>query len=194
MSRAGGNEPMPGIAENLVGDRGDRFLTAFLPQQQALFVYIYSLIPQRQDAADILQQTALVLWKKFDEFAPGTDFLAWASRIAYLEVLHLRRNKARHTEILDDDVLRDVAEAAPENRSFLDSTLAALQYCVAKLSSSDADLLQRRYERGQSGAEMAHTLGRPANSISKSLGRIRRALAQCIRRRIAAEERKGGAQ
>jgi len=193
MNGAGGSQHDWGT-NNVVGDRGDRFLTAFLPHQQALFVYIYSLVPQRQDAADILQQTALVLWKKFDEFAPGTDFLAWASRIAYLEVLHLRRSKARHAEILDDDVLREVAEAAPESRPFLDATLAALQYCVDKLSASDADLLKRRYEHGQSGAEMADSLGRPSNSISKSLGRVRRILAECIRRRLAAEERNGGAK
>ncbi|MCE9553121.1 MAG: sigma-70 family RNA polymerase sigma factor [Planctomycetes bacterium] len=176
-----------------VGDRGDLFLPLFLSHQQQLYLHIFSLVPQRQDAADILQQTALMLWKKFDEFSPGSDFLAWASRIAYLEVLHLRRGKARHNEILDHDVLDQVAAAAPQQQSFLDTSFAALEFCLARLSTSDSDLLKRRYERGESGSEIANQLGRPANSISKSLGRIRRALAECIRRRLAIEEQAGGA-
>ena len=189
MSFSGNNKPNDGP----VGDRGDLFLRLFLAHQQQLYLHIFSLVPQRQDAADILQQTALVLWKKFDEFTPESDFLAWATRIAYLEVLHLRRGKARHNEILDHDVLEQVAAAAPHHRPFLDATLTALEYCLARLSTADADLLKRRYERGESGAEIGNQLGRPANSISKSLGRIRRALAECIRRRLAAEEQAGGA-
>ena len=34
------------------------------------------------DAEDILQACRLTLWKQFETFEPGTNFLAWARKIA----------------------------------------------------------------------------------------------------------------
>ncbi len=36
-----------------------------------------------------------MMWLKFDDFTPGTDFFAWARSIAYYRVLELRRRNKR---------------------------------------------------------------------------------------------------
>jgi RNA polymerase sigma-70 factor (ECF subfamily) len=45
--------------------------------------------------------------------------------------------------------------------------------------------LQRRYLAGVTGEEVAHQMGRPANSVYQSLGRVRRVLLECVRRRLS---------
>ena len=56
-----------------------------------------------------------------------------------------------------------------------------------KLQQEDRDLIQRRSQPGHSGTEIAEVLGRPANSVYQSLGRIRRTLLECVQRRLSAE-------
>ena len=48
----------------------------FVQYQPRIYGYIRSLVADRSDAEDMLQETASVLWQKFDEFTPGTNFLA----------------------------------------------------------------------------------------------------------------------
>ena len=59
--------------------------------------------------------------------------------------------------------------------------------CLARLAPSDRELIRRRYSPGETGKSLAEALGRPANSVYQSLGRIRRTLLECIKRRLAAE-------
>lgn len=54
--------------------------------QRKIFAYIYTLVPNRADAEDILQETSVTIYKKFAEFELGTDFVAWANRIAWWKV------------------------------------------------------------------------------------------------------------
>ena len=53
-----------------------------------------------------------------------------------------------------------------------------------KLASSDQRLLERRYADNIQVQELASQLGRAGDSVSKSLGRIRRALLDCIQRKM----------
>ena len=63
--------------------------------QRRIFSYIYTLVPSRSDAEDILQETSLVICEKFSDFKIGTDFAAWACQIAYWEVRRARQKFAR---------------------------------------------------------------------------------------------------
>ena len=46
------------------------FLPLFLKNERRLYAYILTLLPRRADADDVLQETSLVLWDKFDETEP----------------------------------------------------------------------------------------------------------------------------
>ena len=51
----------------------------------------------------------------------------------------------------------------------------ALLACLGKLRKADRELIEERYASGENGLSVARKLGRPANSVYQSLGRIRRA-------------------
>ena len=57
-------------------DAYERF-TALLSRHHApLMSFILSLRPNWADAEDLLQQTSVVLWRKFAEYRPGSSFLS----------------------------------------------------------------------------------------------------------------------
>src|SRR5437660_4563512 len=76
-------------------DRYKVFLSLFLQNQRRLFAYILTLLPNRTDADDVLQDASLVMWDKFDADQPPTDFLAWARRVAYHKVLDFYKKTHR---------------------------------------------------------------------------------------------------
>lgn len=169
----------------------EQFMVLFTAHQRRLYHYILALLPNPGDAEDVLQETNLVLWRKFDQYETGTNFLAWAMRVAYLQVLKTRESKGRQALLLDSDVLEQLALDAEKQAPRLEEQNAALRHCLKKLRPVDHRLITLRYQPGSSGKTLAQTLNRPVNSVYKSLGRIRRALMECIRRRLAAQVRCG---
>jgi RNA polymerase sigma-70 factor (ECF subfamily) len=91
---------------------------------------------------------------------------------------------------MGEDVVDLLARKIEEQPVDQEQRRDALTACISKLRSSDQELLQRRYLAGVTGEEVAHQMGRPANSVYQSLGRVRRVLLECVRRRLST----GGAQ
>src|SRR4051794_3576922 len=122
-------------------------LVALLTQhQRRIFAYIYTLVHDRTDAEDILQETNLIICEKFHEFEPGTDFVAWACQIAYWRVRYARQKFARAKVFFSQDVLDAVATTAAGMNAELDSRHDALSHCLEKLNPRDRDFLLTRYE------------------------------------------------
>src|SRR3974390_281119 len=65
-----------------------RFLSLFLRSEREVFRYVAALVPNLTEAEDIVQQTALSLWEKFDSYDPTQPFTPWACRFALYEALH----------------------------------------------------------------------------------------------------------
>lgn len=159
----------------------------FTKNQRRLYLYILAQVPHPVDAEEVLQETNLVIWRKFEEFELGTNFVAWACRIASYEVLKYRERRRRDRLYFSDQFVQRIAVEAQSGVQPFDERRRALMQCLAKLRKPDRELIQRRYSPGENGKSVAEALGRPANSVYQSLGRIRRRLLDCIRRRLAAE-------
>src|SRR3974390_2916858 len=96
-------------------------LVALLTQhQRRIFSYIYTLVPDRPDAEDLLQETNLIICEKFDEFEQGTDFAAWACQIAYWRVRYSRQKFARSKVVFDQDIVDALAQTPGEMAGELD--------------------------------------------------------------------------
>src|SRR5438552_2211396 len=116
-------------------DSRKRLMALMTRHQRQIFAYIYTLVPDRPDAEDLLQETSVVICEKFDEFAPGTDFVAWACQIAWWRIRYARQKFARSKVIFDDDLLESVAHTAATMREELDERHEALAVCLQKLAA-----------------------------------------------------------
>jgi RNA polymerase sigma-70 factor (ECF subfamily) len=104
----------PNPAEN----EGRKRLVALMTRhQRQIFAYIYTLVPDRHDAEDLLQETSVVICEKFEDFTPGTDFVAWACQIAWWRIRYSRQKFARSKVVFDDEVLSAVERTAVELRA-----------------------------------------------------------------------------
>jgi RNA polymerase sigma-70 factor (ECF subfamily) len=177
------------FAEEVARGRMAEFVELYSRHYPRLQFYIMALLPTANDAADVLQETSLVLWRKFDSFQSGTNFFAWACKIARLQALKHRERQGRSGQVFELSVLEKLAEEASREESGYAVPLVALENCIKKLSETDRSLIRKRYQPGASVNQIARDIGRSANSISKSLGRIRRALLVCVERALLQEGR-----
>ncbi|AQT68475.1 RNA polymerase sigma factor [Anaerohalosphaera lusitana] len=164
-----------------------RFFRLFMQNQKKLFKYILMLVPCRSDAEDILQDTATLMWTKFDEFKPGTNFAAWGIKIAHFKVLRYYRSRKRLHVPITDDILEIVTEQAVQAVDEKDHKIKVLQQCMKELPEKDRALIELRYDRGLAPKKVAQKVSRPVRGIYKSLSRIHNSLLVCVRRRLNQE-------
>jgi len=162
-----------------------RLMALMTRHQRQIFSYIYVLVPNRNDAEDLLQETSLVICEKFHEFKEGTDFVAWACQIAYWRVRYSRQKFARSKVVFDQEILDVVAQTASEMAEELDERHEALSRCMQRLHPRDRELLIRRYEPGGSVEEAARRSGRTLQTAYKALTRLRKLLLDCVSTRLA---------
>jgi len=164
---------------------GEDFVRLLTQSQRALYLFILPMVGRPSDAEEVLQETNVVIWSKWSQFDPGTNFLAWGRAIARLEVFRYRRNRHHRMTLLGDDIIDLIAERAEANAGDAELRRDALRQCIDKLRPKDRELIRERYSGDLTGDEIAERLGRPANSVYQSIGRIRKTLLECVRRQMA---------
>ncbi|QDT37744.1 sigma-70 family RNA polymerase sigma factor [Stratiformator vulcanicus] len=163
---------------------GDEFIGLFTKSQRRLYLFILSQVGRPNDAEEILQETNIVIWRKASKFELGSNFFAWASRIAVYEVLKHRERKGRDKLHFSPEFVESITEEAEAISLVYEERRKALATCLEKLRPNDRELITRRYAPGKSGKDIAETLGRPVNAVYQSIGRVRRQLLECINREV----------
>lgn len=148
--------------------------------QRVLHAFILKLVPTIADADDILQETNLVLWAKQAEFAKGTDFLAWAFRIARFQVMAYRKRQSLNRLVFSDELIDRLAERSQTLQDVSSDKREVLADCLKKLGDVQRQLLSDRYGNQLSGQEIAKKTGRNVDAIFQSLHRARESLLRCI--------------
>jgi RNA polymerase sigma-70 factor (ECF subfamily) len=161
------------------------YVTLMTRNQGRLRVFICSLLPGSSDVDDVLQNTNVVLWTKRNEFQHGTNFLAWAFKITRYQVMSQHsRNKRDGKLVFSDLFLEYVADSTPSARPY-NQILDTHDTSLAKLSPLERDIVNARYERGQSLEQHAGKTGRSSGRLSINLLRISETLNSCILHTLA---------
>ena len=153
--------------------------------QGNLRALIVSLMPGSPDVGDVLQETNAVLWQKRDRFEHGTNFLAWAFKIARYEVMHQRDRKRRDQRLVFSEKLVDVLTEMEPLEESDEEVMSALDGCLAKLTEEQRQLVEARYTPGRSLEQQAQQTGSSPGSLRVALHRIRAGLKQCIELTLA---------
>ena len=180
MSETGGSSEPPKV---------ERFAQLLATCQRPVFLYALGLVHRAADAEEIVQETNLVLWRKFDEYRAGTDFARWACRIAHYEVLKFREKKRHGERLFSNEFIEVMARESEHAMDQLAARRRALTGCLGKLSESDRQLVTGRYQPSATTRSVAEAFGRSVQGTRKALHRIRMALLACIERTLAVEER-----
>ena len=165
----------------------DEFIRNLIACQVSLYGYLLTLIPNRDVARDLLQDTCVTLWSKRDDFLPGSNFLAWACRVAYFTVLAYRRDRARERIVFDNSLIEQLGEIAREQTAEPVRRAAALEDCLDVLPPHQRKLIMERYSPDGSVAKLAADGGRSAKGLAVTLHRIRQALMVCVESKLQSE-------
>lgn len=152
--------------------------------QPAVAAFIRSVVPDYHDAQDVLQQTAVVVFKKFNEFDTASDFVAWAIGIARFEVLHARRAGARDHHLFNTEQVSRIADAFVAIRDDFEPMDEALDHCMKKVTGRPRTMLDLKYHDNLTASQIAEQLGMNENAVFTALSRTRSSLRKCIEQRL----------
>ncbi len=169
------------------GSDSDRFISQFAENQHAIYAYTRTLVHNRSDAEDIMQNVSIALWKKWHTFDPATSFLRWAFAVAFIEILRYRRKSAKDRLWFSEPLLELLSADFPQVAEVHSNRLDALSLCLEKLDNEDRRLIEIRYRQSGSAQSLADEFNKPLSTIYKMLLRVRQSLRNCINRSLAAQ-------
>jgi RNA polymerase sigma-70 factor (ECF subfamily) len=170
-------------------DVTEKFVALLAASEHEIYRYVFALVPRTEDARDIAQETAVALWRKFDEYNPAEPFVPWACRFAYFEVLKYRKQQRHQGALVSDEAFAALVAERSACDPILDNRARALSRCLEKISAADRRLLEQRYQSRATVRQMADDTGRNIHTLYKALERIRRWLFECIDQALTAEDR-----
>jgi RNA polymerase sigma-70 factor (ECF subfamily) len=169
-------------------NRDAEFLALLGRHESKLITSVHLMVPKWHEAEEVLQETRLVLWRKFGEFQPGSNFLAWARATARLIAHAHFRNKQVATRMFSEEMVDSLLAHVAENPVEESRRWAALRECSQKLSSAAWELLRLVYGEKKKVREAAEQAGRSVNGTYVMLSKVRRQLAVCVSLRLQEEE------
>lgn len=184
----GGNGTFGQDASTAADQRRDAFARLFAKHDRWLFSYLVTLLANPAHAEEVFQEVCVIVWRNYDQFELGTDFVKWVSVVAHNQVRKFRREAKKTGFQLSEITCERLAADAARGADLFEFRREALRKCLGKLTPGDGQLVQRCYsESSASFKTIAEEVGRPVNTVYKALNRIRRSLQQCIDRSLSAE-------
>ena len=165
----------------------ERFLQLFVRHERPVRAYARTLLGSWEDVDEVMQETSLVAWRKFDQFDSATNFAAWLGTIARFEALKLRRAKQRDRLVFSDHLMTLLESEGLEELGQLERQRSALQRCLDRLSTAHRRVLHLSYGLGLKYCDIATQTGYTVDALYKVLQRLRTALLKCTKHELVQE-------
>lgn len=146
-----------------------------------------SYAPSAAEAEELTQDVYFKLWENLHRYRSGSNFMAWAWRVAKNLIIdsHRRCRREREAAWLDPEIIdllpsSDDPHGNTERRQRLRMIAAGLR----QIDESLAELVLMRDFAGMSYQEMAEAMEIPLGTVKSRLNRARLELATAVRRRL----------
>ena len=173
--------------EEQMTDPHEAFVRAFARHESTLRAFVRAMLGNWEDVDEVMQEVAVVAWKKFHSLDDLEQFPRWLCVIARYEVLKYRRAKVRDRLVLNEDIVQLLAEEGLDELPLRQRQHEALEGCLDKLPEARRKLVLQAYAPGVSIKQMAEQVGRSPAALYQLLSRIRRELVACVERSLAEE-------
>jgi len=164
----------------------ERFTRLLLDSEPVMLRSILVMVPNRADAREIVQETAVALWRQFASYDPKRPFVNWAMGFVRIETRRFLARQKRRNQLTEEamTILEQEMERQPEFSNSLETHLST---CMSKLPDKQFRLIQGYYHDGRSPEWLSNREGRTVEAIYKAIQRIRRDLQTCIERQFRKE-------
>lgn len=151
--------------------------------EPAVAAFVWSIVPNRHDADDLVQRTAESLIARRSSYDPDRSFVAWAIGAAKIEIRRFRQERGRDRLVFDEETVDAVAGACVQRDAELNELREAIDDCVDRLTTRLKQVLRLRHQEDLDAAAIAERLGLNPGAVSVSLHRARLAVRDCVERR-----------
>ncbi|MBL8798681.1 MAG: sigma-70 family RNA polymerase sigma factor [Planctomycetia bacterium] len=171
------NDPASALSS---GDAQQRFLRHYLASEREVFRTVAALIPNVEDARDVVQQATLALWERFGDYDPSRPFSPWACTFAQNLAKQWLTRHQRWQAVLNRGLVDELTRRREELLPEMDSRFRHLEECLGKLPEEQRGLIEGYYQRRAPIETLAQEVGRTVDAVYKMLQRLRTALRGCI--------------
>ncbi len=162
----------------------ERFMRLFLEHEPEILRSVMVFVPQRSDARDIVQDTAVALWQHFAEYDSTRPFVNWAVAFARIHVRRYFRECQRQTRV-SEKALEALLTASDERATLREHRAQALHECLKEVPDGQRGIVEDYYFKGLTVEMIATATRRSSEATYKILQRVRRALSDCIHHKLA---------
>jgi len=146
-----------------------------------------SYAPSAAEAEELTQEVYFKLWENLHHYSPGSNFMAWAWRVARNLLIdsYRRSHRERAAAWLDPEIIERLpASDDPHEESLRRQRLRLVAAGLRQLPEELASLILMRDLAGWSYTEIAEALDLPVGTVKSRLNRARLELATVVRRRM----------
>ena len=117
-------------------DPHEEFVALYVEHQVAIRSFVRTLLPDPADAEDVMQTASMTMWRRFEQFQPGTSFRNWAFQVAkFVAMKHVAR-KTRDRLRFSEATIKMLAEHVEQQDERLAVQRRAMEHCVEQLGGA----------------------------------------------------------
>ncbi len=141
-----------GLIEGVRSGDDEAFVAAVAPHQARLLRLVGRLVPTRDDAEDVVQETIIAAYRQRRRFRGDASFGTWLGRIAIYAALRFARRQRRAARAACGERPQPTGQPGP-------AAQIAVRDAVARLPEKLRVPIILRFYEGLSGQEIAELLG-----------------------------------
>ncbi|MCS7467717.1 sigma-70 family RNA polymerase sigma factor [Stieleria sp. ICT_E10.1] len=173
--------------------RYGEFVSLLARHDQSIRRFVRSLLPSNQGVDDVMQETALECWKKYESFTPENaedavdEFIRWACVIARYKVLSWQRDNSRDRLMFRESVIERLAQDAMQDLEQRDRERKAIETCLGQLDADQRRLVLSVHSPGESITKIAQETGVKTRRLYSKVNALRKRLLDCVQGRLVEE-------
>jgi RNA polymerase sigma-70 factor (ECF subfamily) len=173
------------VTKAKAGD-ADAFDCLVSMHQKRVFAFAYRMLANREDAADIVQETFVRAWRSLGKFRMDAGFSTWICKIAVNLCISFRRRSKPKVVPFDDELIDHSETAACDDRV---ATAVVVRSAIASLGAHYRALIILREIEGRSFEDISEILGCSVGSARSRCCRARQMLRDKLRVCLKEEDR-----
>ncbi|HVY77909.1 MAG TPA: sigma-70 family RNA polymerase sigma factor [Solirubrobacterales bacterium] len=166
-----------------------RFSQLYRDQGRAILAYALRRVEDPEDAADVVAETFLVVWRRLGEVPIGSGARPWLYAVARGVIANLHRTERRKTR-LGQRLAQSLRTELATHRAPSGETAEVLR-AMSALNEDDRELLLLVSWEGLTPSEAARVIGSSSLATRSRLHRARRRLRALLEERQAASSQGG---
>jgi len=160
----------------------------FKRYQKKLFGYIYRLTRDKEEAEDILQNVFIKTYRNIHHFDISRKFSSWIYRIAHNEAINYLKRKNKRYIVSWEDITtsKDKIDTASDDESMDEIWLheeitEEIDSALEKLPKQYRQILDMRYFKEYSYAQISEILKKPVNTVGTIINRAKKKLLAIVK-------------